>query len=140
MTDAAGDRVPSEGEALLSLTTTQIGSALVVTAAGELDLLTAPALRTAIRAALDRPGIVVVDLSGVTFLSSAGLDVLVAANDTAAQTDQEAAGGWRARLRLVLGHERPVRRPMQIAGLDRALAIYDTVTDALVDDPTPPPV
>lgn len=137
MTDSAGDLPASNNEAVLSLTTTQIDGAVVVTATGELDILTAPLLRTAIRAALDHPGAVVVDLSGITFLSSTGLGVLVAADDAAAQTDRT-AGAWRARLRLVLGHERPVRRPMQIAGLDRALAIYDTVTAALVDDPGPP--
>lgn len=121
---------------MLSLTTTQIDSALVVTATGELDILTAPALRSAVRAALDYPGTVVVDLSGITFLSATGLDVLIAADDTVGQTDRAATGARRARVRLVLGHERPVRRPMQIAGLDRALAIYDTVADALVDGPT----
>jgi anti-anti-sigma factor len=111
-----------------------------VTATREVDVLTAPVLRTAIRAALDHPGPVVVDLSGITFLSSAGLGVLVAADDTAAQTgrDRAGAGARRARLRLVLGDERPVRHPMQIAGLDQALAIYDTVADALVDEPPSP--
>jgi anti-sigma B factor antagonist len=48
----------------------------VVTVTGEIDMATAPELREAIAAADLRQGRLVVDLSAVTFLDSAGVAVL----------------------------------------------------------------
>lgn len=46
--------------------------------AGELDIRTAPDLRTAVmQGAADRPGVVELDLSGVSFMDSSGLGTLV---------------------------------------------------------------
>lgn len=125
---------PFDGESVLTLTTTQIEEVPVVTAIGELDVMTAPRLLTAIRGVLDSGrGVVVVDLSGISFLSSAGLGVLV----DAAETAGEAAAARRARLRLVVDDQRPVLLPLKITGLDHTLALYDTVADALADHPRP---
>lgn len=55
---------------------------MVVVAAGEIDAATAPALREALIVAAELCGKVVVDLSGVTFLDSTGLGVLVGAVKT----------------------------------------------------------
>ncbi|PWW60208.1 anti-anti-sigma factor [Actinokineospora spheciospongiae] len=46
---------------------------------GEIDFLTAPALRTAVSDGLARPALsaLVVDLTGVTFLGCAGVTVLI---------------------------------------------------------------
>lgn len=53
------------------------GSTVVVRAEGEVDLSTAPDLERRLRSALTaRPGRLVVDLSGVWFLSAAGYDAI----------------------------------------------------------------
>jgi anti-sigma B factor antagonist len=85
------------------------GSTVRVIAGGEIDSASAPLLRAEIDAVLDnRPGEVVIDLDGVTFLDSAGLSVLAGTHRRAA------AEGVRLR---VLASGRAVMRPMQITGL-----------------------
>lgn len=119
---------PAAGE-LLAVTSHRDRDAVIVTATGEIDLATAPRLGTAVRAALavPGPGPVVVDLTAVTFLASAGLGVLVDAHTAAAIR--------REPLRVVVDHNRPVLTPIQLVGLDAVLALYDTVTDALNNQP-----
>lgn len=70
-------------EPLMSAVTTRVGSAVVLTVGGEVDLHSAPELVDTVVAALHLPGggtpqgdpvaAVVADLTGVVFLSSAGL-------------------------------------------------------------------
>ena len=81
----------------------------VLTAVGEIDSSSAPALRTRIDALLD-DGVqaLTVDLRGVSFLDSAGLCVLAAAHRRATREGR--------RLR-VLATSRAVIRPLQITGL-----------------------
>lgn len=101
------------------------GSAVVVRVAGELDTLTAPAVDaqlTAAQADLVAPGPLVVDLSDLTFMSSAGLALLVAHNERC--TEQG------IRLRVVTGNNRSVLRPVRITGLDTVLTLAATVSDA----------
>lgn len=100
--------------------------ALVVTVAGEVDVLTAARLRAAIVAGFGklREGeILVVDLTDVTFLGSAGLQALVEVTQVARQR--------REPLRVVVDNTRPVIRPIELTGLDDLLALFDTVDDAL---------
>jgi anti-sigma B factor antagonist len=53
---------------------------LVVTATGEIDLASAPGLAREIFAALDRhPSLLIVDLAGVAFFDSSGVNTLVQA-------------------------------------------------------------
>ena len=82
-----------------------------VTVNGEIDSTTAPGLRNCLLEVLDRPGTVTVevDLTGVTFLDSAGLSALATAHRTAE------AGGRALRMRV--GSTRAVVRPLQITGL-----------------------
>jgi anti-sigma B factor antagonist len=89
----------------------------VVDVAGEIDLLTAPALAAHLTAALtdDTPMILVVNLQQVSHLTAAGLSVLVAA-DWQAQQQHTA-------LRIV-ATTHPVCRVLSVTGLDRTLAIY----------------
>jgi anti-sigma B factor antagonist len=60
--------------------------AMRVEAEGELDLATAPQLEEVLRRELDGGGLVVLDLSGVTFMDSSGLHAILtvvrAANET----------------------------------------------------------
>lgn len=64
------------------------GTAHVVTARGDIDMASAPALRTAVARTIESAdatgAMVVLDLSGVQFLDSAGLAVLVWAHQAAA--------------------------------------------------------
>ena len=74
---------PSE---LLAVAVDVKGSSTVVTARGEVDLYTAPLLRTALQEAIDgRAQCVVVDLTEVTFMASSGLAALLAGLDQAQQ-------------------------------------------------------
>ncbi|MHA3701235.1 STAS domain-containing protein [Jatrophihabitans sp. YIM 134969] len=89
-----------------------LGDAVTVRVAGELDMATAPALGAALDRLAERaPALVVVELSGVTFLGSAGLGVLVQA-----RRDLAAAGS-----RLVLAKANDaVLRLFQITHLESA--------------------
>jgi anti-sigma B factor antagonist len=68
------------------------------------------------------PTVVVLDLTGVTFLGSAGLTILIEA--------VEFAGATGRPLRVVAATPR-VLRPMQIAGLHSVFEFYPSVHDAL---------
>jgi anti-sigma B factor antagonist len=98
------------------------GSAVRVTAAGEIDSSSAPLLRGQLDAVLEG-GVeeLVVDLSRVTFLDSAGLCVLAAAHRRAAGQD--------VRMR-VLASSRAVIRPLQITGLWALLGASEVSSDA----------
>ena len=98
---------------------------LVATVTGDIDAGTAPNLREQIDAGLrDRhPATVVLDLSGVHFLDSAGLAVLV---ETAGRCDR---AGQEFQLVCTT---RGVLRPIQISGLD-------TIFTILAERPAPKP-
>ena len=93
------------------------GGARVVHVVGEIDTLTAPLLRDQLTEQVAAAPLLVLDLSDVTFLGSAGLAVLVAAKDDADRRDHV--------LRLVCG-SRIVTRALQATGL---LALFDTADD-----------
>ncbi|MGX1810874.1 STAS domain-containing protein [Nocardia sp. NPDC055321] len=106
---------------LLQVHTTTHSTAQVVTATGEVDVLSAPLLERVIRQALqDDPQAVVVDLSRVVFLGSAGLAVL-------AGCAQECG----APLRVVASP--PVQRPIQVTGMHTLLQVHDTLDEALAE-------
>ncbi|MGH3549565.1 MAG: STAS domain-containing protein [Pseudonocardiaceae bacterium] len=102
------------------------GEALVVTVAGEVDVLTVGRLRAAVAAGFDElpdGATLVIDLTAVTFLGSAGLRALV---------DTTRAGRRRCEpLHIVVDHARPVIRPIELAGLDDLLALFHTVDQAV---------
>ena len=94
---------------LVTLEVTGDSATTVLTAVGEVDSSSAPALRTRLDSVLDGGvAALTVDLNGVTFLDSAGLCVLAAAHRRAARD------GIRLR---VLASSRAVIRPLQITGL-----------------------
>jgi anti-sigma B factor antagonist len=94
---------------LVTITVSDTGPEVRVTASGEIDSTSAPALRNRLDALLDAGAQhLVVDLTGVTFLDSAGLCVLAAAYRRAS------ADGRGVR---VLASSRAVIRPLQITGL-----------------------
>ncbi len=89
---------------------------------GDLDLRTAPLLRAALQPLAHAAGTVLVDLSGLDFLGSAGLAELAGA--------QDAASGNSSRIVLVASG-RAVVRPLEVTGLATLFQIYETVDAAL---------
>jgi anti-sigma B factor antagonist len=76
------------GDLLALSTRTGADGAVTVTATGEVDTLTAPAFGSVLDTALQRrPPELVIDLSGIRFLGSAGLTVLVEAHEAAHDRD-----------------------------------------------------
>jgi anti-anti-sigma factor len=103
----------------------QHGDAVVLRVAGELDLLTTPTLSEACTQELrKRPLVLVIDLTGVTFLASVGMSAIVAAHEE---------GGDITRVRVV-GGTRDTMRPIRVTGLDNLLSVYSTLAAALDDD------
>jgi anti-sigma B factor antagonist len=96
--------------------------ALVVHVVGEIDTLTAPILRAQLDDHLPAVKLLVLDLSQVTFLGSAGLAVLVAAKDDADRRGHT--------LRLVPG-SRIVTRALEATGLLTLFDVADGVPEAL---------
>lgn len=98
---------------------------VILSASGEVDMVTAPRLEDAARRAIeDGPAALVLDLGGVTFLSSAGLSVLVRTHKLAS----ESSGGTKFR---IVATSPATLRPMQLMGLDNDLAIYATRDEAI---------
>jgi anti-sigma B factor antagonist len=91
---------------------------------GEIDTLTAPLMRAQLEHQVPAVPLLVLDLTEVTFLGSAGLAVLVAAKDDAEERQH--------RLRLVPG-SRIVVRALQATGLLTIFDVVDSVPAALVD-------
>ena len=101
------------------------GDACVIKLGGELDLYNAPQVRQALtEACADAPGRVVVDLSEVEFVDSTALGVLIEARTR--------LNNRRAFLLAAPGLE--TRRALEISGLDRHFAVYDTLEAALAAD------
>ena len=122
------DSLPS-AEELLVVDQARIGEAIVITLTGDVDSATAPRLRQVVLDALATPdtGPVVIDMTEVSFLSSAGLRALIDAHHDADEHGE--------RLRVVVDHARPVLRPLQLSGLDQVLTLFHFLDNALHGNP-----
>jgi anti-sigma B factor antagonist len=94
----------------------------VVSANGEIDLATAPGLREALVFAAGYSDRIIVDLTGVTFLDSSGVRVLLEA-----QARSSRRGGSLS----LVGPVPAVQRVLTITGLDQRFPIQPTMQDAL---------
>jgi anti-anti-sigma factor len=92
-----------------------VGRVAVVTMTGELDMLTAPQLQQRLRAALDQnPVALVVDLSGLDFLASVGIQLLV-----------ETHNAITPQVRFAVVADGPATsRPMKLTGVTELIAVY----------------
>lgn len=108
--------------AQLNVETTKKRSVTVVTLSGEVDLATAPDLERRLAAAV-ASGDTVTDLTGVAFMDSTGLRVLISAHEAAA-----AAGHSLA---LVVLSSGPVAKLLSITGVDGELPVFSSVSEAL---------
>ena len=95
-----------------SVSRRRAGDAIVVTPAGEIDLATVDAVAAEIDAALAESAALVLDLSEVTFIDSAGLRLVL-------ETSRKAAP-----LRVVRGAGE-VQRVFGLVGLDERLDMLD---------------
>jgi anti-sigma B factor antagonist len=100
-----------------------VGRVAVVAAAGELDMLTAPELRDAVQSALSKnPAGLIIDLSQVDFLGSAGMQVLMEAHN---QT-----GGTETRFAVVADGP-ATSRPLKITGITDLIDLFSSLDVAL---------
>jgi len=104
-----------------------VDGAVVVHGAGEVDMATRELLDRHLHAAESQvvpPAPVVLDLTGMVFLASMGLSLLVDHHEQCAQLG--------SRL-IVVATQRVVLRPMQITGVDALLPVVPCVEAALTD-------
>lgn len=100
----------------------RVGDAVVVRLTGELDLYNAHEVRNVlVDEAARAPERVVVDLSGVDFIDSTALGVLIEARTKL--TNRRAF--------LLAAPAVETRRALEISGLDRHFGLHDSVDDAL---------
>ena len=111
-----GTEAPFDDVITLSTSTGEDG-VVTVTVVGEVDTFTAPVLRSSLDTQLEQqPEALVIDLSGVQFLGSAGLAVLVETQKSARSRDVD--------LRLI-ATTRAVTRPLEVTGLIDLFTIVD---------------
>jgi anti-sigma B factor antagonist len=125
---AGSDETPDEGWPLSAADpiTTSVAHReriTVVSVGGEIDLSTAAAFEAAITAAVegDLPGLVI-ELTGVTFMASVGLRILVATHGKVSKSTQVA----------VVANSPAASRPIQLTGLDEVISLYPTLDEALI--------
>jgi len=108
----------------LTIAEARIGHRLVLAVEGEVDIASAEDLRVALAGAAQSGAVEVwLDLTGVEFMDSTGISVIV---DTRSALD--------SRRFAVICPDGPVRRVFEIAGIDRAIAIHPTRADAHAAD------
>jgi anti-sigma B factor antagonist len=98
------------------------GRAVVLSVTGVIDMLTAPQVEGAITAALQQsPAALVVNLTDVDFLASAGMGILVAAHDLASPE-----------VKFAVVADGPVTsRPLKLVGIADIVSLYPTLDEAL---------
>lgn len=108
---------------MVAINVTGHNAVTVVEVSGRVDGMNADQLGTAIGGAIDEGGVhVVLDLSGVDYMSSAGLRELV----NSLKKAKRAAGD----IRLAQPSDR-VREVLEMAGLDTVFRIYTSQADAV---------
>jgi len=112
---AEGGKVP---DVELNVSSRSQGDHTVVIVSGEIDLYTAPRLHSELAAVLsgDRPARVVVDMSGVEFCDSTGMNVLLSSLRQAREQ-----GGQLE----IAAPRAAVRKILDVTGLDAVFTITD---------------
>jgi anti-sigma B factor antagonist len=111
---------PREGD--FTVEVSWVDRIVVVSVGGSVDMLSAPWLTEAIEAALAKdPAGMIIDLSKVDFLASAGMSVLMSSRSSADHSRSFA----------VVADGPATHRPLTLMGLDEVLPLYRTLNDAL---------
>jgi anti-anti-sigma factor len=120
-------REPADGTAAASgstcvLSERWVGRVVVIAVSGVVDMITAPQLEEAIKASLGKtPEGIVVDLTEVEFLASAGMGILVAAHD-------EAPEGIGIH---IAAEGAATSRPLKLVGIADIVPLHATLEEAL---------
>jgi anti-sigma B factor antagonist len=117
------NEIPPVGQQL-QISADERDGVVVLHVAGEVDLLTANTLGERIRDHLGSANQVVLDLTEVSFLGSAGLAEIVSSSQAGAESG--------ARIMLVATN-RAVLRPMEVTGLLSLFPVYQSVDAALAN-------
>ncbi len=100
---------------------------VVLAVSGELDVASAPMLRTHLGFALgDRPARLILDLAGLRFCDAAGLSVFAMARNAASRDGASLA---------LAAVPRQVARLLKMTGMNRVLDVYPSVTAAALQMP-----
>jgi anti-sigma B factor antagonist len=114
----AYDRAGDPGRSRFALVVQEDPAGTIVAVTGELDLLSAPKLRTTLDALVRaNPHHIAIDLTATTFMDSTGVHVLVDACNR--------AGGHLA----VISAEGPVRQVIDVLGLNQALNVVSSLDE-----------
>lgn len=97
------------------------GAALVVAPAGELDMATVDSVRAALEADRDDARFLVLDLRGLGFLDTSGLQLVF---------EQQARAEREGFSFVLVRGQRHVQRLFEIAGMNDRLTIVDELRDA----------
>ena len=102
-----------------------VGRVAVVAVSGELDMLTAPQVREAVQSALSQsPAGLIIDLTAVEFLGSAGMQVLMEAHNQTRGTETRFA---------VVADGPATSRPLKITGITDLIDLYSALDVALAN-------
>jgi anti-sigma B factor antagonist len=112
----------TEQRQMMTVTSTRQDGAVVVSLAGELDMATADLAAAALRDAVAVGAPVVLDLTGLRFFSSAGLNLLLQLHEDMRERHLD--------VRLA-GDQRAVARPLELTGLTDLFPVYRSVAEAL---------
>jgi anti-sigma B factor antagonist len=104
---------------LFSISRSSTRDCEIVSLEGELDLVGAPAVSDTLDALADSTRPVVVDLSRLTFIDSSGIHAILSPRPQ------------QGTVVLVSPADSNVRRVLEMARIDRALPVHDTLDDAL---------
>lgn len=120
------------GEVELSVVTRREGARMVVSVTGEIDVYTAPTLRERLNELVAEGEYhLVVDMTGVDFLDSTGLGVLVGG--------LKRARSHEGTLQLVCDQEK-ILKVFRITGLTQVFPIHASLADALATPPNQIPL
>ena len=109
---------------LARITDEHHGNVPLVAIAGEIDASNAEEIADRLRAALNnRSEALVVDLTGTTYIDSAGLNILFELSVALRERQQQ--------LHLVVGRPSPIDRMVSIVGLDATVPTHPTRAAAL---------
>jgi anti-anti-sigma factor len=107
----------------LSLDSQRLIVGVMITVTGELDITNAAQLETYVRRQMLPREAVVLDLAGLTFMDSSGLDVLLRLHAALRHHGSD--------LHVTAVHGMPARI-LQITGIDEALNLHSSVEQAIV--------
>jgi anti-sigma B factor antagonist len=109
-------------ELQIQSTTTSDGNACL-TVTGEIDLASAPLFRDALEEATSTHSAIAVDLRGVNFLDSAGVDALF-------------RYAPKHRIKLIIGGNDTIAAVVKVTGLDQLVTLETTADNDVADGPT----